>query len=151
LSISSSEEITVIRKVKTFLQSSLRRKCLFFVAVLLSLYAWFLMRFFRKQAHFGKAKIVCNKKIVDHSVVRDVRWAIFTANKYVFWENVCRHQAYQAMLLFRYFRYPYEIFVGFKKNPENGVIEGHAWTNVNGEFVTGFCNPDEYVVQAVYP
>jgi hypothetical protein len=82
-------------------------------------------------------------------VVKDISYAIRVLSKYTPWENVCRHQAYQAMLLCRFYRIPYQIFVGFKKNNE-GKIEGHAWTTVNGEIITGFCKVEEYVISAIY-
>jgi len=88
-------------------------------------------------------------KFVNLTVVKDISYAIRVLSKYTPWENVCRHQAYQAMLLCRFYRIPYQIFVGFKKNNE-GKIEGHAWTTVNGEIITGFCKVEEYVISAIY-
>ena len=83
------------------------------------------------------------------ALVKDISFAINVMSKYTPWENVCRHQAYQAMLLCRFYRIPYQIFVGFKKSDE-GKIEGHAWTMINGEIITGFCKVEEYTIQAIY-
>ena len=107
------------------------------------------MRYFRERARFDRKKISPVNQ-ADGQLISDIRWAIFKVNRYVPWENVCRHQAYQALCLCRCYKIPCKIFVGFRKNKETGQIEGHAWTLINEEFVTGFCDPDEYTVQAVY-
>ncbi len=144
----------ILRKLHTFYRQSTRRKLLFGLGLVFAFYSWFMFRFFKKYARFG-SKAQGNTSInqvfsASHSsLVLDIRWAIFTVNKYVFWQNACRHQAYQAKLFCNFFKIPYQIFVGFKKS-ENGKIEGHAWTIVNEEIITGFCNPDEYVVQDIY-
>ncbi len=135
--------------MRAFIRLSARRKILFFVTVVLSFYTYMLMRFFRKKANFDLKRKHFSGRVND-SVVRDIRWAIRVVNKYVPWENVCRHQAYQALLLCRYYDIPYKIFIGFRKNPEAGKIEGHAWTVVNGEIITGFCNTEEYTVQSIF-
>ena len=98
---------------------------------------------------FGNSHISYKETSDILPVLHDIAFAIRTVSKYVPWENKCRHQAYQAKLLLTYFKIPYHIYVGFKANHE-GTIEGHAWTMANGKMVTGFCNPDEYVVLAVY-
>lgn len=133
-----------------FIGLDARKKLLFLTTVLLSLYTFVLMRYFRKRARFER-KVMQFDTTPDSSRVKDIRWAVSAVNKYVPWENVCRHQAYQAMMLCRWYRIPYRIFVGFRKNPETGEVEGHAWTLVNGDFITGFCTPEEYTVQSVYP
>lgn len=105
------------------------------------------MKFFKEYAHFESTNQI--PRSIDNSIIIDIRWAIFLVDSYVPWENVCRHQAYQAMILFLWFKVPYQIFVGFK-NGEDGKINGHAWTMANGEMITGFCNPEEYIVQQVF-
>ena len=109
-----------------------------------------MMRFFKIYTRFGEQKPIINRQSNQSSIVNDIRWAIFIANKNVFWQNVCRHQAYQAMLLCKFYDIPYQVFVGFKKNNESTKIDGHAWTMINGQIITGFCDPNEYTVQAVY-
>lgn len=138
----------MIRKLKIFFRLSRRRQALLCVTVLLSLYTFLLMRFFRKHARFDRTKRQSER--VNELLVRDIRWAIFTTSRWVPWENVCRHQAYQAMLLCRYYRQPYRIYIGFRKSPESGKVEGHAWTTVDGEMITGFCKPEEYTVQSIF-
>ncbi len=137
------------KKLQLFYHLSLRRKFLLLLTLGLSVYSWFMFRFFKRHAHFGKQNSIVNRKSNQSSIINDLRWAIFVVNKNVFWQNVCRHQAYQAMLLCQFYDIQYQIFVGFKKN-DSGQIDGHAWTMVGEEMITGFCNPDEYVVQAVY-
>lgn len=138
----------MIRKLNIFFRLSRRRQWLFCVTVLLSLYTFLLMRFFRKQARFERTRRKATG--TDDLLVRDICWAILTTSGQVPWENVCRHQAYQAMLLCRYYRQPYRIYVGFRKNPETGKVDGHAWTTVNDKIITGFCDTEEYTVQSVF-
>jgi len=135
--------------MRRFLRLSRRRKLLLFATLVLSFCSWILMRFFRKSARFERRKRGPERE-ADARLVSDIRWAVFAVNRYVPWENVCRHQAWQALYLCRYYGIPCEIFVGFRKNKESGEIEGHAWTLIKGEFVTGFCDPEEYTVQGVY-
>lgn len=145
----------ILKKLYTFYRLSTRRKLLFGLGLVLALYSWLIFRFLNKNARFGKKTE--GEKTFQYSfslprysaLILDIRWTIFMVNKYIFWENVCRHQAYQAKLFCVFFNIPYQIFVGFKKN-EEGKVEGHAWTLVNEEIITGFCKPEEYIVQAIY-
>ncbi len=137
-------------KIKRFTKLSIRQKVLLFSVLLMSLYSYFLFRFFKHSAKFGYAdKEFISHKTIDMILVKDISFAIRVMKNYTPWENVCRHQAYQAMLLCSFFHIPYQIFVGFKKS-EEGKIEGHAWTTVNGEIITGYCIVEEYTIQAIY-
>lgn len=137
-------------KIKRFTKLSVRQKVILLIVFLISLYSYIMFRFFKHLAKFGHAdKEFISHKTIKITLARDISFAIRVMSKYTPWENVCRHQAYQAMLLCKYYAIPYQIYVGFKKN-EMGKIEGHAWTVVQGEMITGFCNPDDYTVQAVY-
>lgn len=137
-------------RIKRFIGLSIRQKLLLITVVFLSLYSHLKFLFFNYSAKFGRInEPPKNHTSTDMSLVKDIRLAIKIISKYTPWENVCRHQAYQAMILCRFYQIPYQIFVGFKKNDE-GKIEGHAWTIVNEEIITGFCKPEEYVVQAIY-
>jgi hypothetical protein len=142
--------MNIERKFLTFYRLSFRRKLFLLLLIPLSLYSTFMLIFFKKHAKFGeKEKKLEVNKFVNIAVVKDISYAIRVVSKFTPWENVCRHQAYQAMLLCRFYGIPYQIFVGFKKNNE-GKIEGHAWTTVNGEIITGFCKVEEYVISAIY-
>ena len=137
-------------KIKRFIKLSVRQKLLLLIVLLISFYSYSMFRFFKYLAKFGHAdKEFQSHKAINMNLVKDFSFAIRVISKYTPWENVCRHQAHQAMLLCKYYAIPYQIYVGFKKN-ELGKIEGHAWTIVQGEIITGFCNPDDYTVQAVY-
>jgi hypothetical protein len=138
----------MLTKLKAFFRLSLRRKYLFFLTVLLSFYTHILMRFFNKKARFGDKRI--RPGGIDNSLIRDICWGIFAADKWVPWKNACRHQAYQAKILCRLYKQPCQIFVGFKKNSETGSMEGHSWTVVDEKIITGFCNPEEYTILNVY-
>ena len=139
----------MFKKLKTLYHLSPRRRYLLVLAFGLSLYGFLLMLFFEKYATFGERRDLITQNDLPNPIVIDIRYAIFVVNKYVPWQNVCRHQAYQAKMLFSMYDIPYQIFVGFKKN-ENGKIDGHAWTMAGGMMITGFCNPNEYVVQSVF-
>ena len=140
--------MNIERKFRIFYRLSFRRKVFLLLLIPLSLYSKVMLSFFKKKAKFGEKKLADNKSI-KMVLVRDISFAINVISKYTPWENVCRHQAYQAMLLCRFYRIPYQIFVGFKKSDE-GKIEGHAWTMINGEIITGFCKVEEYTIQAIY-
>lgn len=141
----------LLSKISAFFKLSLRRKFLLAVMVPLSLYTYFVFRFFKKNARFGEMNKPQQTRHdgIDMALVRDISLAIRVISKYTPWENVCRHQALQAKILCRFYRIPYIIYVGFKKNT-SGEIEGHAWTIVNEQFVTGFCMVNEYTVQTIF-
>lgn len=139
---------TILKKLTSFCGLTLRRKWLVLFVVNLSFYSWLMMRFFKQYARFGGEHRRAATE--NEQLITDIRWAIFVANKYVCWENVCRHQAYQAKLLCQFYGVRYQVFVGFKKNAESGHIEGHAWTMAGQEMITGFCNPAEYAVQKIH-
>jgi Transglutaminase-like superfamily len=133
---------------RTWKKHSARQKWLLFCAFSLSGYCYFLFRFFQNKAFFWRE--TTQPRPADAQLVADIRWAIRVAHRYASWPNVCRHQAYQAMVLCHFYGVSYQIFVGFKKNDLSGQVEGHAWTLAGEEWITGFCNPQEYVVQGTY-
>lgn len=142
--------MNIKQKILAFYHLSFRRKLFLFLLIPLSLHSNIMLRFFKKKAKFGKIETKnTGNKPVKMDLAKDIGFAIRVISKYTPWENVCRHQAYQAMLLCRYYQIPYQIFVGFKKNNE-GKTEGHAWTVVGNQIITGFCKPEEYVVQNIF-
>ena len=113
-----------------------------------------MMRYFRKYARFGIQTKEIKKTIPENEntndeIVKDIRWSIFVVNKYIPWENLCRHQAFQAKILLNSFNIPYYIYVGFQKNDE-GTVVGHAWTVASELMITGFCDPNEYLITNIY-
>ncbi len=142
--------MNIKQKILAFYHLSFRRKFFLFLLVPLSLYSNIMLKFFKEKAKFGKIglKNVDNRP-VNMYLIKDISFAIKIISKYTPWKNVCRHQAYQAMLFCRFYQIPYQIFVGFKKSNE-GKIEGHAWTIVGNQIITGFCKPEEYVVQNIF-
>ena len=135
---------------KRFFKLSFHRKKLLLITPFLSLLTYILMRFFNSKTSFQTSPPLVNFSSENIQRMRDVRYAIKLTAKYTPWQNLCRHQAYQAKILCNYYRIPYQIYVGFKTNKKTNKIEGHAWTMVYGKIITGFCNPLEYTVQAVY-
>lgn len=127
------------------------RKTIVIQALGISIYTYFLFRYFNRRARFGeKATPLAGFNQLPHKKANDISWAIQVVAKYISWKNVCRHQAYQAKLLCNFYKVPCLIFVGFKKEPNKNEIEAHAWTVAGGKIITGFCNPEEYIVQSVY-
>lgn len=113
-----------------------------------------MMRYFRKYARFGIQTKEVNKTITEtentnDEIIKDIRWSIFVVNKYIPWENLCRHQAFQAKILLNSFNIAYYIYVGFQKNAE-GTVVGHAWTVASELMITGFCDPNEYLITNIY-
>lgn len=140
----------MINKIKSFARVSPSRKIVVLQAFGLSIYTYFLFKFFNQSVRFGEKTNAVNYHPVVHKKVNDVQWAIQVVAKYITWKNVCRHQAYQAKLLCNFYHLPCLIFIGFKKDINKNEIEAHAWTVAGGKIITGFCNPDEYTVQSVY-
>jgi hypothetical protein len=136
-------------KITSFFKISDRCKILIVIAWFLSLYAFLLMKYFQKKAQFNRKKKILELKKPDSFLIKEIRTAIRVASKLSPWENVCRHQAYQAKMLCECYGINYKIFIGFKKDEENN-IKGHAWTTVHDQIITGFCNPEEYQIQAIY-
>lgn len=139
----------MLRKAAMFFSMSFRRKYLFLLTVAVSFYTFLLYRFYPQHASFGKPGNPVLLGKTDIKLISDIRFAIKLVNKYVPWENVCRHQAHQAKILCNWYDIPYRIFVGFKKN-EYGKTEGHAWTMVDEVMITGFCRPSDYMVHSVF-
>ena len=140
----------MIQLVKKFTRLSAVRKKLLLQTLILSVYTQVLFRFFKKHASFGKAADIDSKPQQPDAKALDIAYAIQAVDKLVPWQNVCRHQAYQAKMLCSWNRLPYMIFVGFKKDKETNKIQAHAWTVAGGKIITGFCKPNEYTIQNVY-
>lgn len=141
----------MIKKVKSFLRLSPSRKIIVFQALGVSIYTYFLFRFFNRRARLGEpTTAAAHFNQLSSKKINDIGWAIQVVAKYIAWKNVCRHQAYQAKFLCNFYKIPCLIFIGFKKDPNKKEIEAHAWTVAGGKIITGFCNPEEYVVQSIY-
>ena len=137
-------------RIKSFISLGLKRKIVLIQALGASFYSFILFTFFKKFARFGKKVDPANNEQMPDNRVNDIAWPIQAMGKITPWQSVCRHQAYQAKLLCNYYNIPCLIFIGFKKNRETQKIEAHAWTVAGSKIITGFCNPDEYIVQNIY-
>lgn len=141
--------MSIRKKIKTFYSLSSNRKFLFFFVVVLSIYQKTLL-FLRSKKAFTESLI--NKKFQFEDLefsykkkgeVLDIEIAIGLGKKYIPWKNLCRHQAWQAVVLLNRARIPFTYHVGLKKNDPNKG-EGHAWVMVNGRFVSGKCRLSDY-------
>ena len=138
------------KKIALFLRIKRERRELLVFGFFLSIYAYFLFKYNKKNARFGrKNKLVYPTSSVEIAAIYDIRFVIRVLTKNIPWEFMCRHQAWVVGFLLLKHQIPFTVFVGFKKNP-TGVIEGHAWTIAQDVLVSGFCNPSEYTIQATY-
>jgi hypothetical protein len=143
-----------LNKIFSIIKISFPKKKMLFLSFFLSIYSWIMMKYFKKYARFGKqtnelTKTIPVIEIKKYEILKDIRWSIFVVNKYIPWENLCRHQAFQAKTLLNFYNIPYHVYVGFKKNGEGNVV-GHAWTMSSNLMITGFCRPDDYFVTNIY-
>ena len=137
-------------KFALFIRMKPKRKLLLAKGFFLAFYSYFLFAFNPKLARFGRmSTIVPTEKESNLSIIVDIRFMIKILAKYVPWEFMCRHQAWVVTYLLKKYQVPYIVYVGFKKNT-SGIIEGHAWTMAQNIMVSGFCDPDEYTLQAKY-
>jgi len=140
----------MFRKLILLFSLSSARKRLLILGTAMAVYSYFLFLFFNNRVKFGKKeKFNQNAQNVVQQTILDIRFLIKILQKYIPWEFMCRHQAWIASYLLRKNHIPYTVFVGFKKN-NLGKIEGHAWTIAEGIFVSGFCQPKEYIIQSEF-
>jgi hypothetical protein len=138
----------MFRKLGLLFSLSPARKRLLIFGMVLAFYSYFLFLFFNKKVKFGeKEKSKQGAQNMERQTILDIRFLMKTLEKYIPWEFKCRHQAWIASYLLKKNQIPYTVFIGFKKN-ELGKIEGHAWTIAEEIFVSGFCQPKEYVIQS---
>ena len=136
-----------LRTIYAFARLSARRKILLTLALIVAFYSQLVEMGGSRYLRFAQRDP--KGSLANEHVLHDIRWAIRIVNERLFTSSVCRHTAFQAMVLCHLYKQPYTIYVGFKKN-ESGSVEGHAWTCVGGHMITGFCNPDEYRVVQVF-
>lgn len=139
-----------MKRLNRFWKLSNRKKSFLFFVFFLSFYSWLFFGLDKKKARFGTfSKIPAPNELGDIEIIIDIRHAIH------FWVNrlpylyKCRHQALIASKMFAFYDIRYSIYVGFRKDKVD-KIEGHVWTISNHQFVSGFCNPDDYIVQTIF-
>lgn len=143
-----------MRRIGLFFTFSPRRQYLLVFTFVLAIFSWFSFRFFPSRTRFSSKKMLIFRDSTEldqkfRSLCLDIRWAILVVSHQVFFEQKCRHQAWQAKKICNWYGIPYTIFVGFKKN-EEGQIEGHAWTEAGGIQISGLCDPQEYHLMNTY-
>lgn len=136
-------------KINRFINLSKERKLLFFEVVALSVRRTVLKLLGFKSAYTEnliKKSLTFNPDILSPSQLqdaRDIAIAIELGRKYIPWKNLCRHQAWQAVILLQKAGIPFTYHVGIKKEGPNRN-EGHAWVMVDGRFISGKCRLSEY-------
>ena len=142
----------MLRKLYSFFRLPMELKLLLLYTTLLAIYSFHIFKWFKSRARFGKiitSPVTIDSTEKDIQKIMQIRWAIHVINKFTFWENVCRHQALQAAMLCKYHKIPYLIYVGCLKDVAQ-ITEGHVWTMSGSKIITGFCNPNDYFIFAVY-
>lgn len=135
--------------IKTFFTLSTRKRTLFFQLMTLSVQRKWLRLWKSPKAHteywVQQSLIPSPRQLspAERAWVRELRSAIKLANKYIPWTNVCRHQAWQAAQMLMKHQIPFSYHVGINKTKPNQA-EGHTWILVEGQFVTGDCQLEEY-------
>jgi hypothetical protein len=140
----------MIHQFSLLLRLPKKRKKLLLFGLLLAVYSYFLFKFFNEKARFGiQEGLLRPENAINIPTIISIRFVIKVLEKYTPWEFKCRHQAWIARVLLKKYLIPYSVYVGFKKNHQ-GQIEGHAWTIAQNIMVSGFCDTNEYTVQAKY-
>lgn len=135
-------------KLKNIIILSKRQQKFILLVFWLSIYRNLLLLVKSKKAyseHICKYKdkevVLTSEKI---AIAKDITMAISIVNKYILWKNVCRHQSWQAVYLLLLYGISFEFFVGIKKHTPK--TEGHSWVKVNGRFICGKCNENDYYI-----
>jgi hypothetical protein len=139
----------LFQKTQSFLRLPYARKVLFFQVVGLSMYREILFSLGSKNAfteNLLKEHVnpeIANLSMAQQKHARDIAVAIELGRKYIPWKNLCRHQAWQTVVLLQKAGVPFSYHVGIKKEgPKSN--EGHAWVMVHGKFISGKCKLSEY-------
>ena len=140
----------MVRLIGLFGDLERQRKWIFIKTFFLCLFSYFLFKIRPTWIRFGRLnQPEIAVKFIDWELVKDIKFSIYAVSKWMPLQLVCRHQAHVAKILFNQYKIPYQLFIGFRQG-EDKSIQGHAWTEVQGKQITGFCNPNEYVIQSVY-
>lgn len=140
----------MLRLLRLFFSLSSQGKIILVKTIFLSLYSYILFKIKPTWIRFGKLDSQLKKnQPIDWELVKDVKFSIYATSKWMPISLVCRHQAHVAKILFNQYKIPFKLYIGFRHG-EDMHIQGHAWTEVQGKQITGFCNPEEYIIQAVY-
>lgn len=137
-----------MRKLKTVLNTPPRKWILLGRVLRLSAQAWYIDH--NKPGKFRPEQwldATHREPVSDDEIqqIRDVAWAIRKISMISPWENVCRHQAWQAAVLLNKSGLKFRYFVGAKKST-SGQIDGHSWIISGNRFVSGRCNVNEYTI-----
>lgn len=136
------------QKLISFFKLSSIRKRMFFRVICLSVYQQVLKmsnspRAYSENLVKDVSRIPVNLSTAQLLKIGDVAAAIELGRKYIPWKNLCRHQAWQAIMLLQREGITFTYHTGIKKESPNRN-EGHAWVMVNGRFVSGKCRLSEY-------
>ncbi len=139
----------IIRKIKTVFTTPLYRWGLLIRVLGLSIEAWYLDRFnpkiMRPEKILNDGGLSEPKSEPEIQRIRDIAWVIRKVSRVTPWENVCRHQAWQAAKLLHESGLKFQYVVGAKKNA-TGIVDGHSWVISANRFVSGRCKVSEYKI-----
>lgn len=66
-----------------------------------------------------------------------IRKKIKTISRQTPWESKCYVQALTAVTLMRLFRIPYTLYLGMKRDAQDGQLKAHAWVMSGDCYVSG--------------
>lgn len=140
----------MLRLLRLFLSLSSQGKIILLKAIFLSLYSYVLFKIKPTWIRFGKLDPLLKENLpIDWEAVKDIKFSMYAVSKWMPISLVCRHQAHVAKILLNQYKIPFKLYIGFRHGKDKS-IQGHAWTEVQGKQITGFCNPEEYTIQAIY-
>ncbi|WP_269003999.1 lasso peptide biosynthesis B2 protein [Aquirufa ecclesiirivi] len=140
----------MLRVLSLFFKLSFRNQSLILGTIILSVYCYFLFKIKPNWIRFGRIhQVKLESGKIDWGLVKDIRESIRLVSKRLPLHLVCRHEAYMAKIWLNYYKIPFKIYIGFKYGDDKSIL-GHAWTEVQGRQITGFCDPQDYVIQAIY-
>ncbi|MEL1239871.1 lasso peptide biosynthesis B2 protein [Flavobacterium flavipallidum] len=138
----------LLRKFKNIFILSRRQWKLILLVFWLSIYRNILL-FFKSRKAFSED--ICknqqqNLQLTTEKIqlAKDITLAIAIANKRIPWKNVCRHQSWQAVYILLKYQIPFEYIIGIER--KHHKKEGHSWVKVNGKFICGGCNENDYAI-----
>ena len=137
----------LLRKIKSFQGLSPRQRKFVIWVFGLSIYRYLLRFLGSDKAFTEKLKVdydkVANPTEDQMAIAFDIAKAIRIADQYIPWPNVCRHQAWQAVVLCNKYQLPYGYHVGLYKNEEK-LIDGHCWVEISNSIITGNIDVTKY-------
>jgi hypothetical protein len=144
----------VLRKIKSFTETSYQVKILFFKAYFLSglvKLTLLFLPFNRVLKWQGSINVEspCFSDEISADFRKSLQSAIRLCSKYTIWKTECYAQALTAKIILNKKGIPGTVYIGFKKSV-NGAYMGHAWVRSFDRFICGYEEKNSYTVHSFY-